>query len=166
VLPIPPAAEVRSEQTSAARVDGDADGTRFAIGLDPAPLRIGQPFRGWVGISEALDPDRTRVELKLRVSTTYSGGMGLGVQVGAVRFESEARRAVHDDRVLWQGRLAPAEAAEGFAAGYAFEGVVPAEPVPTVVLPNGYAEAWLDLIVDRRMRRDIHFRRPVAIAYP
>ncbi|MDQ3492103.1 MAG: sporulation protein [Chloroflexota bacterium] len=146
------------------RFAGSADGTPFAILLDPRPLVPGGAFRGAIETSEQLDPARTRLEIKLLISTDYSsGGFDVGIDLpGGVRMESRARRAVSEQRAIWKGQLTGSEAADGVRR-YPFAGQLPDDPVATLVLPHGSSRAIVDVIVDRRMRPDRHLSRPVAI---
>ncbi len=150
-------------------VTGSDDGKSFAISVDPRPLAPGSALRGAIETAEDLDPARSRVEIKLLVSTDYSsGGFNVGIDLpGGVRMESLARRAVSEQRTIWKGELAEAEgeAVDG-ARRYAFAGELPDEAVATLVLPHGSARAIVDVIVDRRLRPDRHLTRPVAIGRP
>ncbi len=146
------------------RVEGARDGDAFTISIEPRPLAPGAAFQGAIETAQELAPGKTRVEVKLVVSTDYSsGGFNVGIHLGGgVRVESLARRAVHEQRAIWTGTLTGSEPAEG-TRRYAFAGRLPDEPVATIVLPHGSARAMVDVVVDRRLRPDVHYTRPVAI---
>ena len=146
------------------RFDGVEDERTFAILVQPSVLVSGAPFQGLVEVAEPLDLKSTRVELKVKASTNWSAGLGLGIELGGgVKIESQAKRAVHEERSVWQGTLSEIEPADG-RRRYLLQGQVPPERIATVTLPHGEVTATLDVIINRRMRRDEHFRRPVAIA--
>lgn len=149
------------------RIQATDDADPFAISIQPRPLVPGAPFQGSIETTEELDPDKTRVEIKLVVSTDYStGGFDVGLDLGGgVRVESLARRAVHEVRAIWAGTLTGPEGGEGLRR-YTFAGQLTDEPVATIVLPHGSARAMVDVIVDRRLRPDVHYTRPVAIGAP
>ncbi len=147
------------------RVQESSDGGAFAISIEPRPLVPGAAFQGAIETAEELAPGKTRVEVKLVVSTGYSSaGFDVGIDLpGGVRLESLARSAVDEQRAIWKGTLTGSEQVDG-RRRYAFAGRLPDEPVATVVLPHGSARAVVDVIVDRRLRPDVHYTRPVAIS--
>jgi hypothetical protein len=150
----------------AERVTGSEDGTDYAITLQPSPLQGGLAFTGIVETREGLELGTTRVELKLRVWTNAAGGWGIGIELpGGLRMESKATRSVNETRTLWSGPLTEIEAGEG-GRRYSFSGTLPSAPTPTLVVPHGSADALIDVVISRRLRRDIHYTRPVAIATP
>jgi hypothetical protein len=132
--------------------------------VEPRPLRAGSAFRGVLEVSERLDLARTRVELKLQISTSWSSDFGLEYRIGeGLRADWESRRAVTEHVTLWRGTLTEIQAG-ALGPRYAFEGALASAPTPTVVLAHGNATARIDVVIDRRMRGDRHFDRPVAIA--
>ncbi|MBA2571158.1 MAG: sporulation protein [Chloroflexi bacterium] len=160
------AAELASVDPAALaeRHQGAEEGKPYTMSVEPRPFIAGAPFAGTLDAGESLDLSRIRVEVKLVVSTEGSGGLGLGIALPTgVRIGHDARRGVTETRALWQGVLTEVPGADG-TRRYGFSGQLPAEPVATIALPHGAATALVDVIVDRRMRRDGHFTRPVAIA--
>lgn len=162
LVPMTPDA-VRAADPAALAERSDSGGS-FAIAVEPRPLITGAPFSGIVDMQEGLDLGKTRVEVKLKAASNYSdGGLDLGVTLpGGLRLDSNARRAAVETRTVWQGSLTEAGSKDG-GHRYAFQGQLPAEPIATVSLPHGSVTATIDVIVDRRLRPDEHFTRPVAI---
>lgn len=81
---------------------------------------------------------------------------------GGLRLESRARRGVTEVVTLWKGTLAEAGAAGG-SGRYTFSGQLPEGQLVTASLPHGSATATVDVIINRRMRRDQHLVRPIEI---
>jgi hypothetical protein len=111
------------------RFDGVEDERTFAILVQPSVLVSGAPFQGLVEVAEPLDLKSTRVELKVKASTNWSAGLGLGIELGGgVKIESQAKRAVHEERSVWQGTLSETEPADG-RRRYLLQGQVPPERI-------------------------------------
>jgi hypothetical protein len=132
-----------------------------SIYLEPAPLAAGQPFRGYLETTEAIDVRSVRVELRQRVETTGASGGGATITLNNISLAG-GQRNVADERVLWQGQLAPME---GSGAGhrYQFGGQLPLAPTGTLALPHGTSVATIDVVISRRLLPDRHVRRPVGI---
>jgi hypothetical protein len=143
----------------APRTDAVEDEVRYGIWVEPAPLLLGTPFRGVADLSAPIEGD-ARVELKVHVSAS-SGSEGAAVALSYIAGTGESGTA--ETLSIWQGTLGPASAAQGWHR-YAFEGVLPANLVPTVELPHGRSRATLEVVVPRRMRPDTRYVREVALA--
>lgn len=131
---------------AAASVEAAADGLRAAIALEPAPLVLGAPFRGSVTFSgdKREKYQEIRAELRLDIRATVSNGD-------------------HEEKTLWHDRLAGASEVGGETQRFDFAGELPATMLPTLVAPHGRATGTFHLVLGRRLWRDRHLVRDVAI---
>ena len=81
------------------------DDQTWAIWVDPAPLRLGSPFRGAVDVMGMLDLSSARIELKLVVSTLGESGIPGAYLLGKLGVTSSSRPGVSEAHSLWQGQL-------------------------------------------------------------
>jgi hypothetical protein len=127
-------------------VDSVADAATGTIDLDPVPLVCGEPFVGRLRLrlTEPLDVQEIRVELRVRVEATVSGGLDETITAWA-------------GQVRGQGRVADEVTVE-------FEGMLPDRPLPTIELPHGRTDAAFHVILARAFARDPHLVRGVAVA--
>jgi hypothetical protein len=127
-------------------VDSAADEAAGTIELDPVPLVCGEPFtaRLHLRLRDPIDIQEVRVELRVRVEATVSGGLDETINV-------------------WVGR---ARGPGQIAGEVTFEvgGILPDRPLPTIDLPHGRTDAEFHVIFARAMARDPHLVRGVAIA--
>jgi hypothetical protein len=118
------------------------------IRLEPVPIVLGEPFRGHftVQTAEAIEVREVRLELRVHVRVTHSGG--------------------HREEILVQhGRLAtPANHFGGEFATHPFEADAVDAWLPSIDLPHGTARAEFHVILARSWAPDIHYVRDVALA--
>jgi len=123
--------------------DGTSDVGAYTIALRPMPLCIGQAFTGELTFTGA-PPSKlqgVRAELRVDVKATVANGLSESI-------------------VLWS---APLAAGADVAATYALSGTIPETYLPTIELAHGAGQAVFDVVLDRRMARDVHLRRDVTI---
>jgi hypothetical protein len=125
--------------------DVQADDARGAIALDPVPLCLGAPFGGLVSITSGRKRvQEVRLELRVRAQATVASGK-------------------KEDITLWTGRIAGEGEFGGSDAAATFDGLLPAQWVPTIVLPHGRADAEFHVILAKAWAQDTHLVRDVAI---
>ena len=126
--------------------DAQAGGVSGSIELDPVPLVPGQPFRGRLVLRPdgALRLQEVRVELRVRVEATVSGGL-------------------NETLVPWSAVVAPAMELAGERT-FELSGTIDDVALPTIELPHGRASAELHVILARAWARDPHLVREVALA--
>ena len=138
-----------------------SDGQQASFWAQPAPLIAGAPFSGALDVMAALPLSDVRAELKLNVATRVGGGVPAATLLAIAGISSTSGKGDTDSQVLWSGGLT-----DGGMVGawhrYLFAGQVP-PGVVTSVFPHGSATATLDIVISRRLRRDSHITRPVAI---
>ena len=126
--------------------DGEADGIRGSIWLDPSPLCVGAPFKGRLDLEAS--PQRTvqdvRLELRVRAEATVSGGR-------------------HETITMWAGQLAGPGPFGGTAQSFPFESALPEVWLPTIETNHGRADAQFHVIVATAWARDPHLVRDVAV---
>ncbi len=126
--------------------DATGSGVTGSITLDPVPLVGGAPFTGRLVIrpSGPMDVQEVRVELRVKVEST----------VGGARKET---------LVPWQAVVAGPGRLAGETA-IVITGTIEDLALPTIELPHGKAGAQVHVILARRLARDPHLVREIAIA--
>lgn len=126
--------------------DAEAGDVTGSVVLDPVPLVSGEPFTGHLVLrpAGALSVQEIRVELRVKVESTVSGGR-------------------HETLVPWATVVAQAMDLAGDEA-IDFAGRLGDAAVPTIELPHGRASAEVHVILARAWARDPHLVRDVAIA--
>jgi hypothetical protein len=126
--------------------DAQGGGVAGSIELDPVPLVAGERFRARLVLEPAspLDLREVRVEVRVQVRCTVSGGTSETFTPFAAS-------------VAGPGRLEGSWSVE-------FEGALADRMLPTITLPHGKASAEVHVILARRLARDPHLVRDVAIA--
>jgi len=125
--------------------DAAADGFDGSVWLDPSPLCIGAPFTGRL----TLESDHTRtvqevrIELRVRVESTVSGGRDETITV-------------------WSGRIA-GEGEFGGAQTIEFAGTLPDRWLPTMESEHGRSSAQFHVIVATAWAQDPHLVRDVTL---
>ncbi len=129
-----------------AAAEGEADGIRGSIWLDPSPLCVGAPFRGRLDVESGASRkvQEVRLELRVLIQATVSGGRKETV-------------------TLWAGQLAGPGDFGGGAQAFPFAADLPALWLPTIETPHGRADAQFHVIVATAWARDPHLVRDVAI---
>jgi hypothetical protein len=129
-----------------AAADGEADGIRGSIWLDPSPLCVGTAFKGRLDL-EAGPPRKVqevRVELRVQAKATVGGGRSETI-------------------TLWAGQLAGAGEFGGGAQSFSFAADLPEQWLPTIETRHGRADAQFHVIIAQAWARDPHVVRDVAI---
>jgi hypothetical protein len=126
--------------------DAHGGGVAGAVELDPVPLVAGEPFRGRLVLqpSGPMDLEEVRVEVRVRVESTVGGGRNETITPFAAAVSGPLR--LDGEHVL------------GLA------GTLEDLALPTTELPHGKASAQVHVILARRLARDPHLVRDVAIA--
>jgi hypothetical protein len=126
--------------------EGEADGIRGSIWLDPSPLCIGLPFRGRLDLemSEARKVQEVRLELRVKADVTVSGGRDETITV-------------------WVGQLAGEGEFGGGAQSFEFASQLPETWLPTIETEHGRSDAQFHVIIATAWARDPHLVRDVAI---
>ncbi len=126
--------------------DGEADGIRGSIWLDPSPLCVGAPFRGRLELESGAPRkvQEVRLELRVLVKATVGGGR-------------------KETITLWAGQLAGAGEFGGGGQAFPFAADLPASWLPTIETPHGRADAQFHVIIATAWARDPHLVRDVAI---
>ena len=126
--------------------EGEADGIRGSIWLDPSPLCVGAPFKGRLDLEMGAPRKVQEVRLELRV---------------------EARATVSSGRketiTLFEGQLAGPGEFGGGAQTLTFASNVPELWLPTIETRHGRADAQFHVIIAQAWARDPHLVRDVAI---
>ncbi len=118
------------------------------IAFDPVPLCLGQPFTGRLSVEtpEPIEVQEVRLELRVEVEVTVSGGR-------------------HEEIVIGVGQLATDEGRFGGAfAEHRFTGQTDHLWLPSLDLPHGRARARFHAILAQAWKRDIHYVRDVALS--
>lgn len=126
--------------------EGEADGIRGSIWLDPSPLCVGAPFKGRLDLEmgTARKVQEVRLELRVRAAATVSGG----------RTETIT---------MWVGQLAGEGEFGGSSASFPFASDLPEQWLPTIETPHGRADAQFHVIIATAWARDPHLVRDVAV---
>ncbi|MEA2631885.1 MAG: Arrestin (or S-antigen), N-terminal domain [Chloroflexota bacterium] len=126
--------------------EGEADGIRGSIWLDPSPLCVGAPFTGRLDLEMGAPRKVQEVRLELRVlaEATVSGGR-------------------KETITLWVGQLAGEGEFGGASKSFLFSSVLPEQWLPTIETPQGRADAQFHVIIATAWARDPHLVRDVAI---
>jgi hypothetical protein len=126
--------------------EGEADGIRGSIWLDPSPLCVGSPFRGRLDLEmgEPRKVQEVRLELRVKVDVTVSGGRDEAITV-------------------WVGQLAGEGEFGGGAQSFEFAGQLPEMWLPTLETDHGRSDAQFHVIVATAWARDPHLVRDVAL---
>jgi hypothetical protein len=129
-----------------AAADGEADGIKGSIWLDPSPLCVGTPFKGRLELETgaARKVQEVRLELRVRAQATVAGGRAETI-------------------TLWTAQLAGEGDFGGGAMSFSFESVVPERWLPTIETPHGRADAQFHVVIAMAWARDPHLVRDVAI---
>ncbi|MEO8571057.1 MAG: hypothetical protein ABI553_05090 [Chloroflexota bacterium] len=126
--------------------EGEADGIRGSIWLDPSPLCVGSSFRGRLDLE--MGPPRkvqeVRLELRVKARATVSGGRDETITV-------------------WVGRLAGEGEFGGGSKAFPFESKLPEQWLPTIETAHGHSDAQFHVIIATAWARDPHLVRDVAI---
>ena len=126
--------------------DGEADGIRGSIWLDPSPLCVGAPFRGRLDLEmgEPREVQEVRLELRVKAEATVSGGRAETI-------------------TLWVGQLAGEGQFGGDAETFEFAAQLPDISLPTVETEHGRSDAQFHVVIATAWARDPHLVRDVAI---
>ena len=126
--------------------DAQGGGVGGSVELEPAPLVAGEPFRGRLLLdpSEVMDLAEVRLEVRVLVEATVSGGRRETVTPFAAAVSGPVRLA---------GELA-------IEVG----GVLADVALPTLTTDHTRTTASVHVILARRLARDPHLVRDVAIA--
>ena len=113
--------------------EGEADGIRGSIWLDPSPLCVGSPFRGRLDLEmgEPRKVQEVRLELRVKAEATVSGGRDETITV-------------------WVGQLAGEGEFGGGAQSFEFASQLPEMWLPTLETEHGHSDAQFH--VDHRDR--------------
>ena len=126
--------------------EGEADGIRGSIWLDPSPLCVGTPFKGRLDL-ETVAPRKVqevRLELRVKAAATVSGGR-------------------KETITMWVGELAGEGDFGGGPKSFTFAADLPDLWLPTIETRHGRAAAQLHVIIATAWARDPHLVRDVAI---
>ncbi|MEP6638499.1 MAG: hypothetical protein ABJC39_04050 [Chloroflexota bacterium] len=126
--------------------EGEADGIRGSISLDPSPLCVGAPFRGRLDLEMGAPRkvQEVRLELRVQAKVTISGGR-------------------EETTTLWTGRLAGEGEFGGGSQAFPFASELPEQWLPTIETEHGRADAQFHVIIATAWARDPHLVRDVAI---
>ena len=126
--------------------EGEADGIRGSIWLDPSPLCVGGPFKGRLDLESggARKVQEVRLELRVRAESTVSGGR-------------------NETITLWVGQLAGEGEFGGGPKSFPFASVLPAQWLPTIETQHGRSDAQFHVIIATAWARDPHLVRDVAV---
>ncbi len=126
--------------------EGEADGIRGSIWLDPSPLCVGSPFRGRLDLEmgEPRKVQEVRLELRVKAEVTVSGGRDETITV-------------------WVGQLAGEGEFGGDSQSFEFAGQLPEMWLPTVETHHGRSDAQFHVIIATAWARDPHLVRDVAL---
>jgi hypothetical protein len=126
--------------------DSAAGQARAHLEIKPMPICIGAPMDGSLTIEtdRQLDLQEVRLELRVKVKATVSSGE-------------------QEELTIWTGRLEGPGRFGGAARTIAFHADVPAIYLPTIELPHGRTDATCHVILARKLARDTHLVRDVAV---
>lgn len=126
--------------------EGEADGIRGSIWLDPSPLCVGAAFKGRLDLEMGAPRavQEVRLELRVLVEATVSGGR-------------------KETITMWTGGLAGEGEFGGAAQSFPFASSLPEQWLPTIETPHGRANAQFHVIIATAWARDPHLIRDVAI---
>ena len=126
--------------------DSAAGEARARLEIKPMPICIGAPMEGSLTIEtdRQLDLQEVRVELRIKARATVASGE-------------------QEEITIWTGRLEGPGRFGGAARTIAFRADIPASYLPTIELPHGRTDATCHVILARRLARDTHLVRDVAI---
>jgi hypothetical protein len=119
---------------------------RARLEIKPMPICAGAPMEGSliIEMERELDLQEVRLELRVKARATVSSGE-------------------EEEITIWVGRLAGAGRFGGASGPIAFSADVPSMYLPTIELPHGRTDATCHVILARKMARDPHLIRDVAI---
>ncbi len=126
--------------------EGEADGIRGSIWLDPSPLCVGAPFSGRLDLEMGAPRKVQEVRLELRVEAEATVGGGRKETI-----------------TLWVGRLAGEGEFGGGSRAFPFASDLPETWLPTIETAHGRADARFHVIIATAWARDPHLVRDVAI---
>lgn len=126
--------------------EGEADGFRGSIWLDPSPLCVGHSFKGRLDLEtgEARKVQEVRLELRIQAEATVSRGR-------------------KETITIWVGQLAGEGEFGGGRQSFPFQGNVPERWLPTIETPHGRSDPEFHVIIAVAWARDPHLVRDVAI---
>ncbi|MEO8438116.1 MAG: hypothetical protein ABI562_06615 [Chloroflexota bacterium] len=126
--------------------EGEADGIRASIWLDPSPLCVGAPFQGRLDLEMGAprEVQEVRLELRVKAKATVSGGR-------------------EETITMWVGRLAGKGEFGGGSGTFPFASELPEVWIPTIETEHGEADAQFHVIIATAWARDPHLVRDVAI---
>jgi hypothetical protein len=129
-----------------AAAEGEADGIRGSIWLDPSPLCVGAHFKGRLDLEMGAPRkvQEVRVELRVKAEATVGGGRSETI-------------------TLWSGQLAGEGEFGGGSKSLTFESDLPETWLPTIETKHGRADAQFHVIIAIAWGRDPHLVRDVAI---
>ena len=126
--------------------EGEADGIRGSIWLDPSPLCIGAPFKGRLDLEMGAPRKVQEVRLELRVHAKATVGGGREETI-----------------TMWVGQLAGEGEFGGGSKSFSFSSVLPEQWLPTIETRHGRADAQFHVIIATAWARDPHLIRDVAL---
>jgi hypothetical protein len=126
--------------------EGEADGIRGSIWLDPSPLCVGAPFKGRLDLEMGTSRKVQEVRLELRVVA-----------------EATVSRGRSETITAWVGQLAGEGEFGGEAKSFEFAGDLPEQWLPTIETRHGQSDAQFHVIIATAWSRDPHLVRDVAI---
>ena len=126
--------------------EGEADGIRGSIWLDPSPLCVGAPFNGRLDLEVGAPRKVQEVRLELRVLAEATVGGGRKETI-----------------TMWTGRLAGEGEFGGGAQSFPFAATLPELWLPTIETPHGRADATFHVIIATAWTPDPHLVRDVAV---
>jgi hypothetical protein len=126
--------------------EGEAEGFRGSIWLDPSPLCVGAPFKGRLDLEMGTSRKVQEVRLELRVVA-----------------EATVSRGRSETITAWVGQLAGEGEFGGEAKSFEFAGDLPEQWLPTIETRHGQSDAQFHVIIATAWSRDPHLVRDVAI---
>jgi hypothetical protein len=126
--------------------EGEAEGIKGSIWLDPSPLCVGTAFKGRLDL-ETVDKRKVqevRLELRVNAAATVSRGRSESITV-------------------WVGQLAGEGEFGGGSKSFTFEGELPEQWLPTIETAHGRSDAQFHVVMAVAWARDTHLVRDVAI---
>jgi Arrestin (or S-antigen), N-terminal domain. len=126
--------------------DGEADGIRGSIWLDPSPLCVGAPFKGRLDLEMGASRkvQEVRLELRVKAAATVAGGR-------------------KETITMWVGQLAGEGDFGGGSKSFTFAADLPELWLPTIETRHGRADAQFHVVIASAWVRDPHLVRDVAV---
>ncbi len=126
--------------------DSSTGEARGRVEIKPMPVCVGAPIEGTLTIEtgEPLDLQEVRLELRVKVRATVSGGK-------------------EEELTAWTGRLVGPGPFGGPSQPLPFRADIPVVDLPTIELPHGRTDATFHVILARAWARDPHLVRDVTI---